>query len=266
MSKGVDVSYHNGKIDWKKVKTSGVDFAMLRTGFGWDNDSQIDRQLQANIEGCEAAGLPYGFYHYSYAMNAQEARKEAAFFLKTIREAKPLYPAAFDFEEKNQLSLPPESQLAVIEAFLNAVESAGYYGMLYMSASPMEQLRQFSPQRLDRLDRWIAHVGVSKPSFSGNYGIWQYSWKGKVEGIEGSVDLNEAYKDYPAIIRTSGLNGWKKTEPEPPSTDTVPKAQYDRLLTERDMLQKRCDALIQSVRELTEGLDVLKEKAEKITA
>lgn len=245
MDKGVDVSHHNGTIDWQKAKGTGIGFAMLRACYGWDNDSQIDRQLRSNIQGCDGAGLPYGLYHYSYAKNTQEAEKEAAFFLRVIQGAKPLYPVAFDFEEKEQLALTAEEQLQIIEAFLEKVEAAGYYGMLYMSASPLEQLYRHAPGRISRFDCWVAHTGVSKPAFSGGYGIWQYSWKGKVDGIGGDVDLNEAYKDYPAIIQAAGKNGWKQLP-----LSTVTKAQYDALLADRDALRQRYDALAEGIRKL----------------
>jgi lysozyme len=240
--KGIDVSHHNGVIDWERVKAADIDFAMLRACWGWDNDNQIDRQLQNNIRGCEAAGLPYGLYHYSYAKNPEEAKKEAAFFLRVIRDAKPLYPIAFDFEEKTQLALPLETQLSIIEAFLEVVEAAGYYGILYMSASSMEQLRRVSPQRMDKFDRWVAHVGVSKPAVSGNYGLWQYSWKGRVDGIQGDVDLDYAYKDYPALIRAAGLNGWGQASTFSPP-EMVPKTQYDALIAGMSELAEDLKAL-----------------------
>lgn len=206
--KGIDVSHHQGTIDWKKVKAAGVEFAMLRACYGWDNDKQIDGQLQANVKGCEAAGVPYGLYHYSYAMTAEDGAKEAAFFLRVIRGMKPLYPVAFDFEEAGQLKLPLPEQKAIIDAFISTVKAAGYYVILYMSASPMERLLQAYPDWFSKMDCWVAHVGASKPKFSGKYGIWQYSWEGKIEGINGPVDMNTAYQDYPAVIKSAGLNGW----------------------------------------------------------
>lgn len=245
MLKGIDASHHNGAVDWKKVKAAGVEFAMLRAGFGWDNDSQIDRQLQNNIQGCEAAGLPYGLYHYSYAQNPADAKREAAFFLRVIRDAKPLYPVAFDFEEKAQLALPPETQLAIIEAFLGEIKAAGYYGILYMSASSLENLNRYARERIGRFDCWVAHIDTDKPAFSGDYGIWQYSWKGKIDGIQGNVDLDYAYRDYPALIKEAGLNGWEAKKPVP---ETVPKAQYDALAARVAELAEEMEALIKKLK------------------
>ncbi len=93
---GIDVSYAQGNIDWAKVKASGVAFAMIRACYGWDDDSQIDRYFRANVQGCEAVGLPYGLYHYSYAQTPEDAQKEAKFFLRVIDGCRPEYPVAFD--------------------------------------------------------------------------------------------------------------------------------------------------------------------------
>ena len=129
--KGIDVSYAQGKIDWEKVKKSGVEFAMIRACYGWDNDEQIDRYFRYNVAGCEAAGLPYGLYHYSYAKTPEEAKKEAAFFLRVIKGMKPEYPVVFDLEDTSQQRLGKETLTAIAKAFLSEVESAGYYAMLY---------------------------------------------------------------------------------------------------------------------------------------
>lgn len=207
MLKGIDVSHHNGAIDWKKVKAAGIDFAMLRVGFGWDNDSQIDRRLRENVRGCEENGLPYGLYHYSYALDAGQAEKEAEFFLRVTQGMHPLCPVAFDFEGKEQLQLAPAEQLAIIEAFLGRIEAAGHFGALYMSAAPLERLYLTAPDRVGRFDCWVAHVDTDKPAFSGKTGMWQYSWKGRIEGISGDVDLDIAYRDYPALLGENGPGG-----------------------------------------------------------
>lgn len=250
MRKGVDVSHHNGGIDWQKAKAAGIDFAMLRACYGWDNDKQIDRQLHNNVRGCEAAGVPYGLYHYSYAMNPEQAEREAAFFLRACAGMQPRYPVAFDFEEGEQLKLPLDEQLAIAEAFLGKIEAAGYYGVLYMSASPLERLRRYAPERVGRFDCWVAHVNTNKPAFAGDYGIWQYSWKGRVDGISGDVDMDYAYKDYPAIIEAAGLNGCGQAPETPPAAETVPKAKYDALLAKVAELAGELDVLAGRLRTL----------------
>lgn len=246
MFKGIDVSHHQGIVDWPKVRADGVQFAMLRAGFGWDNDSQIDKQFYRNANEAQAAGVPCGLYHYSYARTPSDARKEAAFFLRIIKSIKPEYPVAFDFEEQAQVSLPPSQQLDIIEAFLETVGQARYYVALYMSASTMQQLYQFAPERIKKVDCWVAHFGVEKPKFSGPYGMWQYSWQGRVAGIGGDVDMDYSYKDYPAIIRAAGLNGFAVSgTPDAPEPEQPDQPDYPGLLQKYQALQAEHEASLQ---------------------
>ena len=213
LKKGIDVSAHQGKIDWKKVN---VDFAILRAGFG-KVISQKDEQFEANYSGAKAAGIPVGAYWYSYAMTPDEARQEADVFLEVIKGKQFEYPVYFDIEEQKQLALGKEKVSAIIKAFLEKVEKAGYWVGLYMSASPLTDC--VTDDIKSRYAVWVANVGVSKPSYSGTYGMWQYSWKGSVPGINGDVDMDYAYVDYPAKIKERGLNGFGK-QPDIPVKPT----------------------------------------------
>ncbi len=139
-----------------------------------------------------------------------------------------------DFEDQTQAGLSKTLKADICVAFLEMVEQAGYYAMLYSMASWLEY--QLTDTRLAKYDKWVAHIGVTKPSFSGSYGIWQYSWAGKVDGISGAVDLNECYRDYPEIIRTAGLNNLAQDDPETPALETVPNADYDALQAKYDGL------------------------------
>ena len=210
MMNGIDVSAHQGKIDWTKVKT---DFAILRAGYGKEI-SQKDAQFEANYEGAKAAGIPVGVYWYSYAMTPEEAHKEAEVCLEVIKDKQFGYPIYFDVEEEKQLKLGKEKVSAIILAFLEKVEAAGYWVGLYMSASPLSDLVTDSIR--NRFAVWVANVGVQKPDYSGAYGMWQYSWKGKLDGISGDVDLDHCYTDYPAQIKAKGLNGYGKPIEKPP--------------------------------------------------
>lgn len=219
-AKGIDVSYAQGNIDWNKVKKCGrVDFTMIRSSAFYPSGraSGIDRKWLENVRGASAVGVPFGIYHYSYAGSVQESKLEAEHFLKTINGYQPLYPLALDFEEPWQLALPLERQMEIIEEFLRTVENAGYYVVLYMPASAMKRLICAFPKKMARYDRWVAHVDVKAPMVSG--GIWQYSWKGEIPGIWDNlpvghtnkrVDLDFAYKDYPAIMEAAHLNGFYK--------------------------------------------------------
>ena len=180
---------------------------MLRGCYGWSSDSQIDKQFVNNIKGCEANGIPYGVYHYSYARNTEEAVKEAKFFIHVLEKCKanPTYPVAFDFEDPNAHGKLSNKQKAdICYAFCSYLENAGYYVILYSMASWLTNY--LNDSRLDKFDKWVAHVNVSKPSYKKPYGIWQYSWKGSVSGIKGNVDLNYSYKNYHKIIKDNKLN------------------------------------------------------------
>lgn len=246
-SRGIDVSHHNGAVDWKRVKQSGVEFAMIRSGFGWDDDQQIDRQFKANVSGCSANGIPFGFYHYSYAMSPEDALKEARWFMRVIRDLRPAYPVAFDFEEKNQLALPPARQVEIIQAFMSAVQDAGYYTLLYMSGSAISRLYQYAPEIMGAYDAWVARWGAENAGYAGTCGIWQYevSDAGSVLGVNGKCDMNYAYKDYPGMIRSQGLNGWNKPVPIPEDHDPELQKTYDALLRDLRALIEKYDSVLQ---------------------
>ena len=198
MIKGIDVSYAQGKVNWQRVKADGVSFAFLRAGYGWDNDKQIEKQVENNVDGCKAVGMPYGVYHYSYAETAADARKEAKFCVRLMEKvgAEPSLPVVYDLEEKFQLAMPAKQQLDMIEAFCEEIENAGYGPMLYMSASPLNALRAYDAKRLEQWPIWVAHYGVAKPSYKGEWVVWQHTGTGKVDGIAGDVDLNWAEEEF----------------------------------------------------------------------
>lgn len=213
--KGIDVSVHNGNIDWGKVKADGIDFAILRAGYG-RLVSQKDERFEQNYAGAKAAGIPVGAYWYSYAMDEDEARLEADVFLKVIKGKQFEMPVYFDLEEKKQFDLGKEKVSAIMRAFLERVESAGYFTGLYGSASSLTT--HTADDIKFHYTIWLAHW-VDKTNYSGAYGIWQYSEKGKVDGISGNVDLDICYKDFPTIIKGKGLNGWGKANPTPAPTE-----------------------------------------------
>ena len=217
VAKGIDVSKHQGVINWEKVKASGlVDFAILRAGFGKES-SQIDVQFERNYSECKRLGIPCGAYWYSYAKTAAEAEQEAAVCLSVLAGKQFEYPIAFDIEEQASL----QNADALCQAFCSALESAGYYAAIYTFKSALESC--IGGDIKSRYDMFLSHVDVSRSSYAGNYGLWQYSWKGSVSGIVGEMDLDYAYQDYPAIIKASGLNGFSKnatTTTDKPNEDT----------------------------------------------
>ena len=189
---GIDVSSWQGVIEWNKVKQSSHGrFAMLRAAYGAEPDSRFEE----NYRGATEAEIPVGVYVYTLALNEQEAVEEADRLLELIRDKRLSYPVALDIEESSQAELGKERVSAIINAFCSRIEQAGYYVSVYSYANFLETL--LTDEIKKKYDLWVADLEGS-PSL--NYGMRQYSFKGRVEGIKGFVDLDYAVKDYPKII------------------------------------------------------------------
>lgn len=207
LKRGMDVSKWNGDIDWGAVRNSGaIDFAIVRTSFGWSNREKFtDRKLRRNIDGAKSVGIPIGAYHYSYAKNPTEAIWEADFFIDRLRWTQWEYPAYMDFEDKCQLPLSTDERKNIAVTFMERVKSAGYCPGIYCNLNWSRNY--LNMDRLAGYELWIAqwntHCDCERP-----YGIWQYTSSGSVPGINGRVDLDYAYKDYPTYMRTYHLNGF----------------------------------------------------------
>lgn len=202
--RGIDVSKWQGDIDWKKVSMSGIDFAMIRSSFG---NMHTDEKLAENVAGCEKYGIPYGFYHYSYADSVKEARKEARYFLSVIKKYSPEYPLVLDIENEHFKKMSRKQVTNIIVAFVKELENAGYYASVYSFANFFNDYVDMS--KIQNYDIWIACWGDEErlnSFYDGPYGMWQYSATGSVNGIDGEVDLDYAYKDYAERIRKQGLN------------------------------------------------------------
>lgn len=204
MTKGIDVSKHQGKIDWSRVN---VDFTILRAGYGKaiDFPNQFDAMFERNYKGCKENGIPCGVYWYSYAMSVEDAKREAKSCLKAIEGKRFEYPIFFDLEEQRQFGKGKAFCDSLVKAFCDTLESAGYFAGLYISRSPLQTF--ISSEVANRYTLWIAEY-ASQCKYKGTYAMWQYSSKGKIAGINGNVDMNECYVDYPRIIKKKGLNGF----------------------------------------------------------
>lgn len=196
MLNGIDVSVHNGSIDWNKVKNSGkVDFAIIRAGYG-KVASQKDPKFEYNYKFAKDAGLKVGLYWYSYATSVSDAKAEAKVCLECIGKPTLDLPIYYDIEDKKTLNLGKDKVSKIAETFLTEIEKAGYKGGIYTSKSVMETL--ISDDIKNKYSVWVAHVGKSgaalkTTSYKGEKDIWQYSWKGKIDGISGDVDLDHCY-------------------------------------------------------------------------
>lgn len=202
--KGIDVSTFQGQINWQRVKESGIQFAMIRGGYG---RSMLDDRYNTNYIGAKTVGIPVGVYHYSYATSKAHAKDEAEFVLKYLRDRKFEYPIALDIEDRIQRSLSKRTVSAIVKTFCETVEKAGYYVVIYSSKSFL--LNKIDVSLLKRYDVWCAQW-ANQCDYPYSYGMWQYSDKGRVDGISGNVDLDQASKHYPTIIKKAGLNGFSK--------------------------------------------------------
>lgn len=207
--KVIDVSKHNGAIDWIKVRSSGIEGVIIRTGFG-RLVSQKDIMFEANYRGAMEAGLHIGAYWYSYAVTVSEAVQEAKAFLECIGDKKFDLPLYLDIEEETQVKLGKKVCTDIANAFCQTMEKAGYFIGVYSFDS-------FFGTNLDkdipnRYSCWVARVDGKSPQSCRSYDMWQYSWKGRINGVNGDVDMNDCYKDLSAVIKKSGLNGYDKTD------------------------------------------------------
>ncbi len=204
-SYGIDVSIYQGEVDWQAVADSGVEFAIIRAGYG-KHISQKDKNFDKNMEGAKEAGLSVGAYWFCYATTVEAALLEADVFYEVIKDYQFEYPIFMDYETNAQYQMEPEENAEIIHAFCERMESYGYYVSL---CSYVNFLTNRVPDEVfDAFDSWIAHYNVQVPLYERNYGIWQFSCTGEVPGIEADVDLNYSYYDYPSIIKRKGLNGF----------------------------------------------------------
>lgn len=187
--RGIDVSSWQETIDWKRVKGAGVDFAMLRSSFYVKKDKTFDY----NIVEAQKAGVLVGVYHYCYAESVAEAREEARYFMSVIEPYEIDFPVVLDFEDPELEHLGKSKLTSIAKAFMDELKNAGYYTMLYANKHWLENMLDMS--RLSEYDVWLAEWHTA-PTWSGNFGMWQFSSEGRVSGIRGDVDLNICYRDY----------------------------------------------------------------------
>lgn len=219
MIKGIDVSHWQGDIDFNKVKASGIDFVIIRAGYGVGH---VDEFFKENYSKAKKAGLDVGSYWYSYASSDSEAVLEAQSCVNILSGKSFEYPIYFDLEEKSQLNRGRAFCDSLITSFCNKLEACGYYAGFYTSLSAANNL--VSSHVRDRYALWIAQWNTHC-DYQGSYGLWQYSSSGSVPGVAGRVDMDYAYVDYPSVIKNAGLNGCENvgsyTAPQTSSIDEV---------------------------------------------
>lgn len=197
---GIDISEHQGEIDWGEVKGAGIDFAMIRVGYRTYGGGiiTIDETFEDNLQKANAAGIDTGVYFFSQATTTDEAIEEADAVLDAISNCNITYPVVYDWElifddnaRTDEVSVETLADCCI--AFCERVKSAGYTPMIYQNKSTA--MHKLDLPRLKDYDFWLAEYG-DKPSYYYKYDIWQYSSSGVVPGINGRVDLNISFRNY----------------------------------------------------------------------
>ena len=218
MTKIIDVSEYQPNIDYAKVKAAGIGGAILRCGYtGWGSSHSLnaDKRFEAHYAGFQAAGVPVGAYYYSTADTVDFAKKEAEFvqsLLKGKRFELPIYYDLENNERQGKLSKALLTEIA--DTFCSAMEDAGYFVGVYANTSWFTNKLDHAALA-EKYTIWLADYRGSNADRTLRRDIWQYSSTGSVNGINGNVDVNECYRDFPSIIKAAGLNGCGKAAPAP---------------------------------------------------
>ena len=208
MLKGIDISYHNGEIDFSKLK-SQVDFIIMRSGYGTKTINSKEVKFDIYYEEAKKQNIPVGTYWYCYAETPAEALEEAKTFLNKVKGKKFEYPVFYDVEEQNILKTGKENVSNIMRAFLEEVEKNGYLVGIYCSAYYLKNLVDDNIK--NKYEIWVAQWGqnIDKPKYDGKWDIWQYTSDGHIDGIQSQrVDLDFSNKNYEEIIKSSGKNGY----------------------------------------------------------
>ncbi len=195
--KGIDVSKHQGEIDWAQVAADGVEFAFIRVGNrGYGSGAIVeDPQFEANIVGATTNNIRVGVYFFSQAITVEEAKEEAQFVLDKIAPYKLSCPIVLDVEkvadsEARMNKISKEERTANTIAFLETIEAAGYKAMLYHNMEMGTLMLDLT--LLEDYEKWFAYYN-KEIYYPYEFGVWQYSDEGRVNGIDGDVDLNISF-------------------------------------------------------------------------
>lgn len=192
---GIDVSYHQGEIDWKKVKAAGYDFAFIRIGYRGYAEAgtvNVDIRFDEYIQQAQNAGLDVGVYFFSQAVNEEEAREEAKFVLDHLSGYNLQLPVVFDPEsilddDARTDHVSGEQFTKNTEAFCSAIEAAGYDAMIY--SNMLWEAYELDLEKLSAYPVWYADYEL-KPQTPYHFEVWQYTNQGSVDGINGRTDIN----------------------------------------------------------------------------
>ena len=190
VARGIDVSNHQGTVDWNKVKAAGIDFAILKVGpvYGKPDDS-----FERNAAECERLSIPYGVYYYSYARSVEDANKEADRTLAWLGGHHPSLPVYYDLEDSYILqdqNFSKDKLAQIAQAFCNRMEAVGFKSGIYANLNWLNNYLD-SPS-LSGYDHWVAQYNW-RCDYAGSYSFWQYSSSGNVPGVNGRCDMNYCF-------------------------------------------------------------------------
>ncbi|MCH4034760.1 MAG: LysM peptidoglycan-binding domain-containing protein [Lachnospiraceae bacterium] len=228
--KGIDVSHWQGHIDWAKVKAAGVQFAIIKAG-GSDDGLYTDPRWEENYRGAKENGIAVGAYYFvgPACTSAEAGRADAGRFLAQLTGKQLEYPVFMDVEATTANEKAGATEAAI--AFCRELETAGYYAGIYSSTYSGFRDR-LEDSKLTPFTHWVAQY-ATKCEYGGAYGLWQYSSSERVSGINGNVDMDISYQDYPSIIKAGGFNGYaKRVAATQPVTPVHPKKTVDELAHE----------------------------------
>lgn len=253
--RGIDVSEHNGNINWDQVKNAGIQFAILRLGWiGNHNNHTLDTKFERNYSECKRLGIPVGAYVYNYCVSEGAAESGANWTVNKLQGKKLELPVYIDMEDKSGTGLGRVLNTNMCIAFNSIIERSGRWAGVYANLNWFNNYLNKDVIK-SKYTTWIAHYGVSPDKYKGQYDILQYTSSGKVSGIAGNVDMNEMYRDLVAEIGGNSSGGNKPTKK---SVDEIAKEVIDgkwsngeerkRLLTEAgynyDEVQARVNEML----------------------
>lgn len=237
----IDISHWNGNINFNLVKASGIWGVIIKAG-GSDAGLYTDPRFEEYYNAAVSAGLHVGAYYFvgKKCVTAADGTADANRFMTMLKGKKFDLPVYLDFEAPAPATKTGNTQAAI--AFCRAMEKAGYFTGIYASDVSGFVQRLNSTQLLS-FTWWVARYGSAPTQATKNMTMWQYSSSGSVSGINGRVDMNHCYRDFPAIIKKSGLNGYA-VEKDP---DIDYEAEIEKLNREihnlTDKIEKAKEAL-----------------------
>lgn len=224
MLKGIDVSEHNGTINWNSVR-SQIDFAILRLGWiGNHNNHTIDRQFERNYSECKRLGIPVGVYVYNYCVNENSARSGANWTTEKLRGKILELPVYIDMEDQSGTTLGKDMNTNICIAFNTIIEQSGKWAGVYANLNWFNNYLHKDIIK-QKYTTWIAHYGVSEDKYKGQYDMLQYSSKGIVNGISGNVDMNVMYRNL--IAEIVGNKQEETVRPVKKSVDEIAREVID---------------------------------------